>query len=288
MPSPRRDDTAGAPMLRRFTDLRRYTIGASDGDLGSVEDAYFDDQLWTVRYLVVDTGTWLSSRKVLVSPAAVEALDDVGGRVQTRLTRAQVEESPSIDTARPVSRQHETALAAHYGQGPYWMGPYRWGPYSYPYPLLQAGVLPPIAESPYENRVAEELAAREQASQDPSLRSARAVAGYALGATDGELGHVEDFLIDAHDWAIRYLVVDPRSWWPGPHVLIGVDWIRGVSWNDSVVEVAVGREAVRNAPRYDPARPLDRREEAQLYAHHGRRGYWDEPSASGRHVPPAA
>jgi hypothetical protein len=284
----RTGEGSAAPALHPFTDLRRYTMGATDGDVGTLEDVYFDDQSWTVRYFVVDTGTWLSGRKVLISPAAVRGLDAAGPRLETVLTRGQIEESPSIDTAKPVSRQHETALASHYGQAPYWGGPYRWGPHAYPYPLLQAGVLPPVTGSVHQDRVAEELAARERASQDPNLRSARAVAGYGLRATDGELGHVEDFLIDAQDWAIRYLVVDPRSWWPGPHVVVGIDWIRGVSWNDAVVEVDVSRETVRNAPRYEPGRPLRREEEARLYAHHGRPGYWERRPESDRYRPPAA
>ena len=241
-------ETAAAPLLRRFTDLRRYTIQASDGDVGRVEDTYFDDQSWTVRYLVVDTGTWLSGRKVLVSPAAIRGVDSAAERVQTGLNRRQVEESPSIDTAKPVSRQQETVLHSYYGYSPYWTGPYRWGPYAYPYLLLQAGVLPPDPGPPSDNRVAEELAARERQDQDPHLRSARAVIGYGIRATDGELGHVEDFLIDEQDWAIRYLVVDPRSWWPGPHVLVSPDWTRGVSWEDGTVDVGVTRDAVRGAP----------------------------------------
>jgi hypothetical protein len=248
----RRTEIAAAPMLRRFTDLGRYTIGASDGDIGRVEDLYFDDLSWTVRYLVVDTGTWLASRKVLVSPAAIRGLEPTAERVDTTLSRRQVEASPAIDTAKPVSRQHETALSSHYGVSPYWTGPYRWGPHAYPYALLQAGVLPPDAPPPYENRVGEEMAARERQSQDPHLRSAAAVTNYGIRATDGELGHVEDFLIDEQDWAIRYLVVDPRSWWPGPHVLVATDWIRGVSWEDAVVEVDVTRDAVR-AARQPPA-----------------------------------
>lgn len=241
-------ETAAAPLLRRFTDLRRYSLEAADGDVGRVDDVYLDDLTWTVRYLVADTGTWLSGRKVLVSPAAIRGMDTTGERVRTGLTRRQVEDSPSIDTAKPVSRQHETALQGYYGYAPYWTGPYRWGPYAYPYPLLHAGVLPPHPGPAYENRVAEELAARERQDQDPHLRSARAIIGYRIRATDGELGHVADFFIDEQDWAIRYLVVDPRSWWPGPHVLVSPDWTRGVSWNDGTVDVGVTRDAVRGAP----------------------------------------
>jgi hypothetical protein len=196
-----------------------------------------------------------------------------------------VEGSPSIDTQRPVSRQQETDLLAHYGHAPYWAGPYRWGAYGVPYPV--AGMIPPVA-APAPSRTAEEMAARERASRDEHLRSARAVSGYGIRATDGELGHVEDYLIDEQDWAIRYLIVDPRSWWPGPHVLAGIDWIRGVSWNDKVVEVDVTRDAVRNAPPYEAAESFRRDDEARLYAHHGRPGYWSRAPELWMHYPPAA
>ena len=273
-------------MTRRFTDLRSYTIGATDGDIGSVDDLYFDDLSWTVRYLVVDTGGWLSGRKVLLSPAALRGFDAAGARVRTELTRRQVEASPSIDTQKPVSRQHETEFLSYYGYSPYWAGPYRWGSYEVPYPV--EGVLPPLTGTPRESRVAEELAARERQTHDEHLRSARDVTGYGIRATDGELGHVEDFLIDEQDWAIRYMIVDPRNWWPGPHVLVSTDWIRTVSWDDSTVDVDVSREAVRNAPRYEPTDTFGREQETQFYTHHGRPGYWDRRPEAWRHYPPAA
>jgi hypothetical protein len=220
----------------------------------------------------------------LLSPAALRGFDAAGQRVRTELTRRQVEGSPSIDTQKPVSRQHETEFLSYYGYEPYWEGPYRWGAAAYPYPM--AGV--PLTPAPAHGRVAEELAARERQSHDPNLRSARAVSGYGIRAIDGDLGHVEDFLVDEHDWAIRYLIVDPRSWWPGAHVVVGTDWIHGVSWHEAVVEVEVTRDAVRNAPRWDPATPFGREEEAQLHAHHGRTAYWDSRSRTWRDSRPAA
>ena len=281
------DQTAAAPMLRRFGDLRSYTIGATDGDIGTVDDVYLDDLSWTVRYVVADTGGWLSGRKVLLSPASLRGIDGPGGRVLSNLTRRQVEASPSIDTQKPVSRQHEAELLSYYGYSPYWAGPYRWGPLAYPY--AGEGLLPPMADVPRESSVAEDLAAREHQSRDEHLHSAREVTGYGIRATDGELGHVEDLLIDEQDWAIRYLIVDPRSWWPGPHVLIGVDWIRGVSWNDSTVDVEVSRDAVRGAPRFEPTGPFGRDEERRFYGYYGRPGYWErDPDSWRRHYPPAA
>jgi uncharacterized protein YrrD len=255
---------AAAPMLRRTSDLMTYTLGARDGDIGTLRDVYFDDQSWTVRHLVVDTGGWLSGRQVLIPPRAIVALEPANARLRTQLTKRQVEESPAVDTARPVSRQYEADLYRHYGYPYYWAGPYRWGPIVSP-----EAAIPPAWDT----------AAVERASAgppgDPHLRSVRAVSGYGIRASDGELGHVEDFLVDEAGWAIRYIIVDPRNWWPGNHVLVSTEWILAVHWNEATVEVNLSKEAVRHAPEFDPAGSLDRDYEAHYHGYYGRPGYWE-------------
>ena len=111
-------------MLRSMTDLKGFTIGAIDGDIGQVEAFYFDDASFTVRHLVVDTGGWLGGRKVLISPRALRDIDWDGRRINAALTKAQVEKSPNIDTDQPVSRQHEIEYYRYYGYPSYWSGPY--------------------------------------------------------------------------------------------------------------------------------------------------------------------
>jgi hypothetical protein len=132
------------------------------------------------------------------------------------------------------------------------------------------------------------MAARERENTDPNLRSANAVRGYGIEARDGSLGHIEDFLADQQSWTIRDVIVDPRSWWPEPHVLLSTEWTTGIRWNDSMVAVNVSREAVRNAPPYDASGPLSREYEARLHGHYGRPGYWDRPLESWMLWPPAA
>jgi hypothetical protein len=273
---PRTGGVAIASRLRPFKDLKSYTIGATDGDIGTVEDVYFDDLSWTARYLVVDTGRWLTGRKVLIPPRALREIDAAGRRVVTNLTKRQVENSPPIETDRPVSRPYEMELYGYYGYPYYWAGPYRWGAtplgYAGPYPLGA-----PPAGASMSPAVAEELAAREREQADPHLRSAQDVRGHGIKATDGELGHVEDFLLEEESFAIRYMVVDPTSWWPGPHVLISTEWITAVSWADAVVEVNVTKQQVKDAPQYDPSAWVDRDYEARYYRHYGRPGYWERP-----------
>jgi hypothetical protein len=271
---PRSGETAAATVLWRWSYVDGSAIAATDGEIGSVTDLYLDDESWTVRYLVVDTGAWLPGRQVLISPISIERVDLMGRSLLARLTRAQIEASPGIDAAKAVvARQREIELARFWSFPYYWEGPYRWGPTSVPTPLGGAA-------STHAGRRGEPEASRE----DPHLRSMREIRGYGIRATDGELGHVEDFLIEDGAWAIRYLIVDPRNWWPGKHVLVATEWIKDVRWRDGTVGVDLTRDAVRNAPEFDPHGSLAREYETRLHAHYGRAGYWERAAEAWRFV----
>jgi uncharacterized protein YrrD len=260
-------------MFQTAGHLKGVTIEAMDGDIGSLQDLYFDDHTWTVRYLVVDTGTWLPGRQVLISPFAFQPVPGAS-RLRTSLTKEQVRDSPSVDSDRPVDRQREIAFSQYYGYPYYWDGPYRWGELAYP-------VLPAAPQPSAVEREIEEQIVREYESADPHLRSARDVMGYYIHATDGDIGHVEDFLLDDESWAIRYIVVDTRNWLPGRKVLVSPEWIRNVSWEESKVHVDLSKRHIEAAPEFDPSVPLAREHEERLYTHHGRAKYWErEPRAS--------
>jgi hypothetical protein len=277
-----------AALRRVLADLTGSTLAGIDDEVGGVEDVYFDDDSWTVRYLVVGTGTWLSGRQVLVSPAAIEAFEPEARRLTTRLRRSDIEAGPDVSSELPVSRQHELMLALHYRYPSYWAGPLRWGAWADPYGSLGVPPGPGLPPSGRSSAVEEEIAARAWESGDPHLRSAREVKGYAIQATDGALGEVEDLLGEDRAWALRYLVVDTRPWWPSTPVLLPVDWVRALEWGDQKVYVDVTREAVRSAPPYDPSRPVHREWEQGLHRHYGRRGYWEDPPEAWRRRPPAA
>lgn len=251
-------------MLRSFNHIRGYAIHASDGEIGSLHDLYFDDHSTAIRYLVVDTGHWLPGRRVLLAPAAVGGLDVRQEEIITVLTRQQVEDSPGIAADQPVSRQEEMTLHTHYGWDPYWSVPPLVGTFG-PY----WGAVMPGPVDPAERRIAEETAARELAHADPHLRSAREVAGYHVAATDGEIGHVEDFLIDDEHWTIDLLGIDTRNWLPGRKVLISPAWLRAVDWAHRQVEVDLTREQIKSSPKYDPAMTVDEGYLERLHAHYG-------------------
>ena len=110
-------------MLRSMKDLEDYAIRATDGTIGHVKDFHFDDKAWGIRYLVLDTGTWLSSRKVLISPIAIGHPDWAGKILPVSITKEQVKNSPDIDTDKPVSRHNEIRYRGYYGYPFYWGGP---------------------------------------------------------------------------------------------------------------------------------------------------------------------
>jgi hypothetical protein len=245
-------------MHRLVSELKGYAIGAKDGDIGAVNDFLFDDELWTVRYLVADTAKWLPGRRVVITPIAIGQVESNEKRVTVTLTREQVENSPDLDS-RDLSREHEAAYYDYLGWPYYWIGGDVWGPGTIPANLLATQA--PASEAP------------EQPGDEPHLRSAREVIDYYIEARDGDIGHVEDFIVDDETWEIRYMVVDTKNWLPGKKVLVSPEWIDRVSWSDSRVYVDLSREAIEKGPEFDPER-LNRDYEERLYKHYDRPGYW--------------
>jgi hypothetical protein len=231
-------------VLRSAIQTFGYRLQATDGDFGTVRDLLFDDRLWTVRYLVADTGTWLRGRQVLISPAALGQPDWKASRFPVSLTMEQIERSPAVGDDQPVSREFEMALHQHYGWSLYW------------------------GESP---------SATADPAPDRHLRSLRELTGYRIEARDGKIGHIDDAVLDDHVFSLPYVVVDTRQWLAGRKVLVSPTWVREIRWPDHRVAVELTREEIEGSPGYDPSTPLDRAYEQQLHDHYGRHPYWSEP-----------
>jgi hypothetical protein len=232
-------------MLIKLTALRNWKVEAEDGEIGAVVDVFFDDERWGARYVVVETGDWLASRRVLLSPASVKRPLAAIGQLHVDLTREQVANSPDVDADKPVSRHYEIAHALHYGYPPYWSGPMLWGAGIYP------GVMP-VSADPAQLLENERLAAAEEAAAKQShLRSGRAVLGYRVDAKDGDAGDLDDLAVDDETWAIRHLVIDVRRWWPGGRVLVEPAAVVDVSWADRRLRLRLTREQVKQSPAGD-------------------------------------
>ena len=254
-------------MLIIAKTLKGYKLDSLDGVMGEVKEFYFDDHYWTIRYLVADTGNWLSSRQVLISPYALVDVNKEEQFITVVLTKKQIEDSPSLDTDKPVSRQFEEAYYGYYEWPGYWDGPLIWGDY------------------PYIVRNAEKWRKPTQSknSWDPHLRSTHDMSGHYIQATDGEIGHVEDFVIDYETWAIRYLIIDTNNWWPGKKVLLSPQWIDRISWPESKVFVDLSRDTIKQSPEYTEESLLTRDYETGLHKHYNRQGYWVDDLVTKEH-----
>lgn len=236
--------------LRKLAQLRRYRLHARDGEIGRLKEILFDDHYWSLRYFVVHTGNWLLGKDVLIVPSMVSSIDTDNQCLNVDLTRAQIEHSPEIDTSLPISRHDEHDYYGHYGLSPYWRDD----------PIF--GDLPKVTPVP------EALQPREP--DQPHLRSSNAVTGYRIHAQDGEIGHVEDFILDDQDWGIRYLEINTRNWLPGRHVLVAPIWIHSIDWRDKEVIVNLQRASIETAPAYDTGKVIGNDDELALYKHYGK------------------
>ena len=250
-------------MLDTALNLRGCTLVARDGPLGSVEQFFFDDQHWKVRYLVADTPGWLSGRQVLISPLALGGVDRGARAIVVNLTKKQVAESPPLARYAPVSRQFEESYYQYFGWPTYWSGPHVWGQHSITAPM----------------RIATDVNPRGATARDPHLRSTDDIRDHHVHALDGEIGHVKDVIVDDETWAVPYFVVDTQNWWPGRKVVVSPRWVERVSWADKAVDVRLTRHAVRSSPKYSDTSLFADDYEARLREHYDRQGFGlDEPA----------
>ena len=209
-------------MERNINSLIGYRMQATDGEIGEVVDFYFDDETWTIRYLVVKTGNWLSGRKVLISAAGLAPTDIKPDLFPISITKEQIRNSPDIDTDKPVSRQQEAMLNQHH----FWEN--YWGSGSYG------------GEMGIPNRRPVRI---KEIDRDPKedihLRSITEVDGYTIHATDGEIGHINDFIVDDQTWRLIDLIVDTHNWIGGKKVLVAVAHVHSISFLNRLVYVNI-------------------------------------------------
>jgi hypothetical protein len=249
-------------MLRSLKDVERYTVSATDGDIGSVVDFLLDDEHWTVRYLVAQTGGFFDHRRVLLSPISFRQAEWSTRQLHVALTKEKVKNSPSVDVDKPVSRQHERDYLRYYGY------PYYWGYTG----SLGVGAYPGWLAAGTWNE------GRDDHSDQPGdvhLRSAKELRGYHIQGSDETIGHVEDFIVDDGTWGVRYLVINTNYWWFGKKVLIAPHWATGCSWEERRLYVGMSRRAIKNSPEWSPTDGINRAYETRLYDYYGRPVYWD-------------
>jgi len=240
--------------------MLEYRLHTGEETIGKIKDFYFDDQTWKLRYLIADTGSWLTERKVLVPPVALGKPDWLEKVFPVNMTKQQIEKAPPLESDKPVSRQHEVNLYRHFGWPPYWTG----------------GIIGmPVYNKPDPKETMEQKPKHlSDPDRDPHLRSCDEVIGYSINAEDGEIGKVVDFIVDEDEWVVRYLVVDTHKWLPGKKVLIAIFSIKAVSWAESTVLVNLNKDQIKNSPEWNPHEPINREYEETLYDYYGQPHYW--------------
>lgn len=249
-------------MLRSLKNLEDYKVTATDGDIGKVSGFYFDDRHWTIRYLVADTGGfWDGPERVLISPISFREADWATKKFHLALTREKIKNSPGLHKDLPLSRLDEQNFSKYYNWPYYWGYGGIWGDWSTP------GVL---ASQKWSEPAEDKL------DENPHLRRAEDVIGCVVDGTDKEIGHVQDFIVDETNWAIRYVVVDTRHWWSGKSVILSPHWISRISGKEDKVVVNVSRDVVKNCPEWSPEQPVNRQYESRLFDYYGRPAYWHD------------
>ncbi|MDR3372416.1 MAG: PRC-barrel domain-containing protein [Ancalomicrobiaceae bacterium] len=253
-------------MLVVHTALHGYTIQAQDGPIGTVTDFLFDDRSWQCRWLVIDTGDWLSDRKVLLHPSAIGEADHNYKRFSTNLTRQKVQDGPRLIDYAPVSQQFEVSQFKYYGWDPFWgtglYGLSGAGEFAGPARYFGGPILAELSDMP-----------RHSSDADPHLRSMAELSGYHLHATDGDIGHVENMLVDDASLGVRYLIVDASNWWFGKRVLMSPSAITGISYDEEKIAVNVTRERVKDSPPWEPAELISQEIQKHLHSYYGWPGY---------------
>ena len=257
-------------MLIVGSSLTDYAIESNDGHIGTAKTFLFDDASWKIRWLVVDTGHWLTGRQVLIHPSAIASADHQRRRLPVNLTKAQIEASPDIQQDQPVTMQMQSHLHSYYGWDPYWGGQGFYGAGMNGFALAGGVVMPTLGREGAMDSDPLQLGSEDG---DPHLRSMASVTGYHIHASEGVIGHVEDFMLDDGTWTIRYLIVDTRNWWPGAHVLIAPYSVQSIASTDRQVRLTVSREQVKGSPPWNPAEVAEQVYERQLHRYYDWPGY---------------
>ena len=253
-------------MLLVASALKGYAIEANDGPIGTIQDFLFDDRSWQCRWLVVDTGGWLTDRKVLIHPSAVGVIDHDDRVLPVDLTQVQIKASPDILEHAPVSQQIETAQYDYYGWDPLWgddlYGATTLGQLNGPARYFGGPILSRAPASDFR-----------LADQNPNLRSMAEIKGYHVQAEDGAIGRVENLLIDDDGFGVRYLILDTSNWWMGQHVLMSPFAVREIEADQGKIFLDVTQQKVKDSPPWDPIAAVDADVQLRLHRHYGWTGY---------------
>lgn len=232
-----------------LNDLIGLKVLATDGELGTLDDALFDDRSWDIRYLVIRTGSWLTSHLVLIAPQAVKRVEHQDELVAVQLSRDEIKRSLPADSVQTVASQQQQILDTYGLPLTWWGDPYPSGWGAYPIGIPTSSIDPETRMTLEQDR---QRRRDELVQQDVHLRSFKEVKDYNLRTPDDEFGHVEDLVVDEGQWLIRFLDVDTKNFLPSEHVFLEPGDVSDIDWNERVFRVGMSKEQVLRAPTTPP------------------------------------
>lgn len=246
-------------MLQSVNDLKGYDIFATDGEIGNIEEFYFEDINFKMRYLVANTGNWLTGKQNLISPVRITHLDRENRRVRVSLTKEEVRKSPTVDKHLPVSRQMEKMVSDYYGNTYYWDDR----------PDLNATQLATVnaARATVKSAMTTTSVVSAESPQDVHLRSAQETAAYEVAGLDGTFGKIVDFIVETDNWTMRYVTVDTGSWLAEKQVLVSTGWIEGFNWSNRRVNMNLTRAQIESCPDFNEVAEITNEYETRLQKH---------------------
>jgi sporulation protein YlmC with PRC-barrel domain len=247
--------------LREASSLINFSLYSQDGEeVGQVLDVLFDDKEWVVRYIEVDLTPLGLEKKVLIPPDSIEIPDWEVERVLVPMKGEELRSLPSLPLDEPVSRPYLIELYEKSGWIPYWVESKFHD------------------ERPGPKKLKAQLGDEEQRGQDPHLFNLGEMSEYRVEATDGDVGYVDELILDEEEFVVYYLVVAIEAEIPeeesSKNVLVAPDWVTDFDRGMITVRVDVDRETLAAAPEYDPSAPITRDYEYQVFDHYGRPHYW--------------
>jgi len=244
-------------MLRNINEIIGYELLIEGKSVGNCKDLLFDDDCWTIRYLLADTGKWLFDKKVLISPLMISNPDWSARIINLNISKEQLEDCPSQTVDEPVSREYEEKINQFFGYPSYWSSNGLWGHAAFPTDLSIS------LASEFDEDIPNLL--KLMIDEKNHLRSFKKVKGYSINALNGDIGHLEDIIVDDQTWALRYIVVDTRNWFPGgKKVMLSLNWVEAISWLNSNFSVNLSKEKIKESPEFDPGKPIKSKYEKRL------------------------
>jgi uncharacterized protein YrrD len=252
--------------------LRNLHVDALDGYFGKIDEFYFEEKSWAVRYIIIIYGFLHHVRK-MISPSVIENMSTE--RIAVKLNIEQIKNSPDIDTQKPVSRELEEKIHKYYGWPNYWTYP----PYTNTYGTALYpgfGLSYPYSMPLYRDRdkIHEEMN-KDIKNIQSNLRSTKELIGYSAKSRNQYIGRIKDYLVDDKSWALRYTIIDTDSFLSGKKIIIASHWAIDIDWFSKTIFFDIDEQVIKNGPSYENSMVLDRDFESRIFDYYNKPYYWE-------------